>query len=232
LVALYGGHVAQPPLPREQIVRVRLAQLPVPETLTAPQQPAAEPAVEAVAESTPQQRPESPPDLPPKELPAEPAQKPEPQEETPETPPRDPDSEVTEPAVTESVTDPVKTPAETAGETPPLAAPDGPAVSTGDVDFPFAYYLNLVEGRITRQWRPKQLGFREGASRSCLVHFVISRGGQVSRISIVESSGVALFDREALRAVQAASPLPPLPAKFAGRDLPVNMIFTLEPGVQ
>jgi len=212
-VLLFGGHVSRPPLPRERIMRVRLAQLPVQKQLTAPQQVVVEPESEPVSEPPPVIE-EAPPEMPPKELPQQPREEPQPQENPPQPPPRDPDPE----------------PRESPAETPVAAAASGPAVSTTDVDFPFAYYLNLIEGRITRQWQPKQLGFRAGANRACVVHFVIARSGHVSRVSIVQTSGVALFDREALRAVQAAAPLAPLPAKFAGRDLPVSMIFTLEPG--
>jgi len=212
-VLLFGGHVSRPPLPRERIMRVRLAQLPVQKQLTAPQQVVVEPESEPVSEPPPVIE-EAPPEMPPKELPQQPREEPQPQEKPPQPPPRDPDPE----------------PRESPVETPVAAAASGPAVSTTDVDFPFAYYLNLIEGRITRQWQPKQLGFRAGANRACVVHFVIARSGHVSRVSIVQTSGVALFDREALRAVQAAAPLAPLPAKFAGRDLPVSMIFTLEPG--
>ena len=211
LVLLFGGHVSRPPLPRERIMRVRLAQLPVQTEQTAPTQAVVEPEPEPASEPPPVVE-EVPPEMPPKELPEQPREDPRPREEPPPPVISDPDPE----------------PQESAAEPPVAAAVSGPAVSTTDVDFPFAYYLNLIEGRITRQWQPKQLGFRTGA---CLIHFVIARSGQVSRATIVQTSGVALFDREALRAVQAAAPLPPLPAKFAGRDLPVSMIFTLEPGM-
>jgi TonB family protein len=44
--------------------------------------------------------------------------------------------------------------------------------------------------------------------------FHIRRNGTVEDASVETSSGVPLFDQVALRAVLAASPLPPLPADF------------------
>jgi len=109
--------------------------------------------------------------------------------------------------------------------------PAGPSVSSTDEPFQFAYYLTLIEGRITRHWNPRQLGFRESSQRSCVVHFLIDRSGYISQVTLTTPSGVALFDREALRAVQAAQPLPPLPPKYTARSLGVNFVFTLESGL-
>ena len=211
VLAIYGGHVAQPPRPSQRIFRVTLTK-----------QPQTRPQETAPQDQLPEQQPEpqpqviKKPELPPKELP-----KLKPQEPKPE--PKEQEPEPIRTSEPEPDLEPSDAPAMAAQAT-------GPAVSSTDVDFPFAYYLNLIEGRITRNWKPKQLGFREGTSRFCVIHFVIARNGHVSRVSMSQSSGVALFDRESLRAVQDSSPLPPLPAKFSGRDLPVSMIFTLEPG--
>ena len=115
-------------------------------------------------------------------------------------------------------------------ETPADPVASGPAVSGTDVDFPFAWDRHRVEGIIARNWNPRQLGFREGSSRSAVVHFVIGRGGQVSQVELVRPSGVSLFDREALRAVRAGR-MPPLPAKFPHSALGVTFVFTLESGI-
>lgn len=96
--------------------------------------------------------------------------------------------------------------------------------------FPFAWYLTLVEGHISRNWNPTQLGFGAQAERGCVVHFVIQENGAIAEATVEESSGVALYDREALRAVTAANPLPPLPRGFGARSLGVSFIFTLRAG--
>lgn len=108
----------------------------------------------------------------------------------------------------------------------------GTGASAGGTDqpFPFAWYLTLVEGHISRNWNPTQLGFGGQAERGCVVHFVIQENGTIVEASVEESSGVALYDREALRAVTVANPLPPLPRGFGARSLGVSFIFTLRAG--
>lgn len=107
----------------------------------------------------------------------------------------------------------------------------GPGVSGTDRDFPFAYYLEAVKGRIIANWNPRQLGFGQRAEVSCSVHFVVNRTGLVSQVRLVRNSGVGVYDREAVRAVQTTR-LPPLPPQFRGNDLGVTFDFKLEPGAQ
>jgi TonB family protein len=218
-LAAWGGHVPQPPLEPHRVLKVQLARMPAaaPQVSQAAPEPEPEPVIPEVEPTPP-----SPPKeavLPPKEIP-------EPVERTPDPPARtEPDPVPVKPD-TEPAAQPDETP-ET--DAPPVAS--GPAsVSKTDVDFPFAWYLNSVEGIVARNWRPRQLGFREGSSRNCMVHFMIGRGGQISQVTLVRSSGVALFDREALRAVKSAR-LQPLPAKFPHQALGVTFVFTLESGI-
>lgn len=219
-LATWGGQVRQPPLEPTRILRVQIAQLPavVPQVTQPVSQP--EPVrAEPSPTPAPQPKPEPPPVvLPPKEVPkAQPRQE-EPRQVQPRVapPPRPVEPEPAPP-----------TDAPDLGE---VVAAGGPSVAGTDVDFPFAWYLSRVEGIIARQWNPRQLGFREGSSRSCVVHFVIDRSGQTSQVTLVRGSGVALFDREALRAVKSGR-LPPLPPKFPHRALGVTFVFTLESGI-
>ncbi len=103
----------------------------------------------------------------------------------------------------------------------------GAAAGGTDQPFPFAWYLTLVEGQVSRNWNPTQLGFGAQAQRRCVVHFVILSDGTTTDARVQESSGVPLFDREAQRAVAAANPLPPLPRGFPSRSLGVSFVFTL-----
>jgi len=202
LLAVWGGHVPQPPLEPQRILRVQIARLP---EVVEPQvtQPAPEPQPDPVI-------PTAEPELAPEPVRPEPERKPTPPVLQEEPEPADPVAQE--------------------DELPPAPPASGPAVSGTDVDFPFAWYLNRVEGIIARNWNPRQLGFRGGSQRSCVVHFMVGRGGQISEVTVVRRSGVSLFDREALRAVQS-SRLPPLPAKFPHPALGVTFVFTLESGI-
>lgn len=202
--------------------RVTRAVVQPPRTISVRMQfesPPQEPEREADPVTTPPApEQEKPPELPPKEVPRKPERRPEPEPEPErriETPP------------------PEETPADDDAADPAEAAPPelgvgGPTVQT-DTDFPFAWYLNQVEGRIAAGWRPRQLGFRDRTRISCAVHFVIARGGAVSQVTLTESSGLGVYDREALRAVRTTR-LPPLPPTYGGATLGVTFIFNLEPG--
>ena len=58
-----------------------------------------------------------------------------------------------------------------------------------------------------------------------VVHFQIERDGTINDARIVTSSGLPSSDRAALRAVIASSPLPPLPAEYAGPHLGIQVVF-------
>jgi len=214
LLAVWGAYVPQPPLSPQRILRVQIAHLPLPQAQVA--QPSAEPPAEPAvgADRPPAEAAPKEPVLPPKDVPKETRKQPETKPEPVLTPPSTAADTRADSAIAAAV----------------LATASGPAVSGTDVDFPFAWYLNRVEGIVARQWNPRQLGFREGSARSCVVHFMIDRAGRVAQVTLVRSSGVSLFDREAVRAVKAAS-LPSLPPKFPHRALGVTFVFTLQSGV-
>jgi TonB family protein len=54
---------------------------------------------------------------------------------------------------------------------------------------------------------------------------VILKGGRLENIRLEESSGIASFDRAALRALYAAYPLPPLPPAYGKPSLTVHLSF-------
>ncbi len=102
----------------------------------------------------------------------------------------------------------------------------GPAVSgIAKVDAPnfaFPHYLALIQLRIENQWRPPYSG---GGQYLATVYFMIARSGNVTSSVIEKSSGNFAFDQAALRAVQTASPLPPLPEGSGLETLGVHFDF-------
>ncbi|MCB1151196.1 energy transducer TonB, partial [bacterium] len=62
------------------------------------------------------------------------------------------------------------------------------------------------------------------------IHFTVERDGRVTRETVERSSGVSLFDQEALNAVRRVGRMPPLPAGITGQNLGVHFTFTLETG--
>jgi TonB family protein len=88
-------------------------------------------------------------------------------------------------------------------------------------EFPFPYYLVQVQNKIEQQWHAPS----RQEQRTTTVYFKISRTGEVEDVKIEQSSGNALFDQAAMRAVYYASPLPPLPAGSGLQSLGVHFDF-------
>jgi protein TonB len=89
-------------------------------------------------------------------------------------------------------------------------------------EFPFPYYLTAVQNQIERHWRAP---FSGQGQRLATVYFKISRSGEVEDVKLEQSSGNALFDQAAMRAVYYADPLPPLPAASGLQSLGVHFDF-------
>jgi TonB family protein len=173
-----------------------------------------------------QGRVEAPPKRPQERRPPRPEPKaPEPKNPTP--PPPEPVPE------TEPEKEPEKKPETPAPEPEPdrgrLGAPEGNPLGTtafgariSGVDPSFTYdsYLTRMLARIETEWRrPTVQGTVEA-----VLHFVVDRDGTVRDLRVVETSGNRPFDLAAVRAVQNASPLPPLPHTYRKDSLGVNLI--------
>ncbi|MEO8197127.1 MAG: energy transducer TonB [Thermoanaerobaculia bacterium] len=88
-------------------------------------------------------------------------------------------------------------------------------------DFVYGYYVDQMLAMIQRNWvRPMV-----GSGVEATVHYRIQRDGRIADVRIATSSGINSFDLAALRAVQASTPLPPLPRAFREGSLGVNLIF-------
>ncbi len=211
VVFMFGNYVARNPVRPTHSIKVKMIHMPPPQVIeaTVPDEPVVQPE--------PQK--EIKPDLPPKELP-----KPKPEDKPKVEAKPQKKIEVEDPKPKEQAETPDK-------PTEQVAKPiiSGPSAGNTDTDFPFAWYLSRVEGLIARNWKPRQIGFGKRAVVSCAVHFTIARNGMVSQVTLVRNSGVGVFDRESLRAVQTTK-LPPLPPQFTSPSLGVTFIFNLEPG--
>ncbi|MGH7597421.1 MAG: energy transducer TonB, partial [bacterium] len=97
----------------------------------------------------------------------------------------------------------------------------GNAMKIDAEEFPFPYYLVQVQNKIEQQWHAPS----RQEQHATTVYFRISRSGEVEDVKVEQSSGNALFDQAAMRAVYYASPLPPLPADSGLQSLGVHFDF-------
>ena len=114
---------------------------------------------------------------------------------------------------------------------PPVAAPDPEEVAVGATVQATAAegiddtYLKLVQQKIGRRWRPTDAATRGLREVSCVVSFRIGPGGEVIAPTVTASSGLSVFDRRALAAVERSAPLPPPPTRFGKYGLEIDFRF-------
>lgn len=97
------------------------------------------------------------------------------------------------------------------GKAPSLAA-------QADVDF--GPYMADLQRRIKRAWFPP----KGNESKRVVVVFKVHRGGELSNLRLERSSGVAIADQAALKAIENAAPFRPLPAGAAD-DVDIQFTF-------
>jgi protein TonB len=125
---------------------------------------------------------------------------------------------------------PATPPTNDGGETGPRGAPTGkPQGSSAfgsqiagldNPDFKFGYYIDGLLSAIDSKWVRPPLGNDVQA----VIGFRIQRDGSITDLEVTRSSGYNSFDLAALRAVQNASPFPPLPRAYRESSLGVNLI--------
>jgi len=206
----------QPPQ-RPRILPVRLVPLQRQGRVDAPPERKTRPAETRPAEPRPEPaKPEPPEPEPSAPRPIAPPPEPSRQERVPE--PETPERETSRPE-----------PPATEPEPGRLGSPQGDPLGSSafgariagiDPGFTHDSYLQRMLTRIENEWRRPGL---EGEVEA-IVHFVVDKDGTVRDLRLIQSSGHRPFDLAAVRAVQNASPLPPLPRSYRKDSLGVNLI--------
>jgi TonB family protein len=126
-------------------------------------------------------------------------------------------------------------PTEDAGEvsSEPAPAPSSAPTASADVtarDFPYAWYLNTLRTKIADSWDPPGDRMVSGHGNQVLIRFRVHRDGHVSNIQVDGASGTPGLDASARRAIERASPFPPLPAQWVGDHLDAVVRFNVSEG--
>lgn len=90
----------------------------------------------------------------------------------------------------------------------------------------FRPYLIQVLSAVRRNWRaviPQSA--KLGRRGTVVIQFAIDRSGQVPKLVIAVPSGSNALDRAAVAGVSASNPFPPLPAKFPGNEIRLQLNF-------
>lgn len=95
----------------------------------------------------------------------------------------------------------------------------------GLTSFPFTYYLQIIQDRISTNWFTSLIDPGVSGQYQCVIFFKILRDGWISDLQVEYSSGIRSLDISALRAVQNSAPFPPLPRDFESEFLGIHIIF-------
>ncbi len=92
----------------------------------------------------------------------------------------------------------------------------------------FGAYADLIKRRIAEKWRTNDIDPNIRTANLVSVTFDILRDGSVRNIRVSQRSGIMPLDYSAQRAVQEASPFPPLPREFERDSANVEFQFQLQ----
>jgi len=241
LFSMLGAAFLSPPPPL-QVLRVNLQSIEMPAekkpALAQPEAVVQETPPEPIVEETPEPVPTEPEEVVvtvPAPLPDEDSGIPE--EITPLPDPASPDFDLPREARTLPDADdvdflePASVLAAAPDTPPPVVAPDPEEVAVGATVQATAAegiddtYLKLVQQKIGRRWRPTDAATRGLREVSCVVSFRIGPRGEVIAPTVTASSGLSVFDRRALAAVEHSAPLPAPPARFGTSGLEIDFRF-------
>jgi TonB family protein len=94
--------------------------------------------------------------------------------------------------------------------------------------FPYAYYVDLLRGRISSSWYSSLVAPGLKGKYVAGVYFVVHRDGEVGDLRLENSSGIESLDLSARRAIENAAPFAPLPPDFPSQYLVVHFEFEWE----
>ncbi len=85
------------------------------------------------------------------------------------------------------------------------------------------YYFTILRSINEKWWIAN--GGHAGAQARAMINVVIARDGNIVNAQIVRGSGSMTYDRSLLKALQAASPFPPLPEKYRMAFFEAPLVF-------
>ena len=90
----------------------------------------------------------------------------------------------------------------------------------------YVSYFTRIKQNIEQQWQYPEVALRYGLQGRLALEFTIGGGGQLEHLRMIRSSGSQVLDDEALRAVRAAAPFPPIPSWI--KPVPLSISASME----
>jgi periplasmic protein TonB len=83
-------------------------------------------------------------------------------------------------------------------------------------------YFGSIQRSIDAHWQYPELALQYGLQGRVVIEFTILSNGRIESVRLVRSSGSMLLDEEALRAIRAAAPFPPIPQWIEPKPLLIS----------
>lgn len=99
-------------------------------------------------------------------------------------------------------------------------------VSLNTRDPTYVSYFTKIKQNIEQQWEYPEMALRYGLQGRLSLEFTIGGSGQLEQLRMIRSSGSQLLDEEALRAIKAAAPFPPIPSWI--KPVPLSISASME----
>jgi protein TonB len=96
-------------------------------------------------------------------------------------------------------------------------------INTRDSNF-FSYLLYLKQ-KIQAVWVYPSVAAKSGIGGSLTVEFSIAKSGQLLGVNLLDSSGQAILDESAMRAIKSAAPYNPFPDRMRAKRLRIKANF-------
>jgi protein TonB len=100
------------------------------------------------------------------------------------------------------------------------------SVSLNTTDPKYVTYVGKIKQSIETVWQYPEIALRYGLQGKLALEFTVGNNGQLEALRLIRSSGSTLLDDEALRAIKAAAPFPPIPPWI--KPNPLRISATME----
>lgn len=100
------------------------------------------------------------------------------------------------------------------------------SVSLYTTDPKYVTYVGKIKQSIEMEWQYPEIALRYGLQGKLALEFIVAGNGQLQGLRLIRSSGSSLLDEEALRAIKAAAPFPPIPPWI--KPNPLRISATME----
>ena len=107
----------------------------------------------------------------------------------------------------------------------PEGTPDEPVIDINTRDDKFFSYLMHLKRKIERVWVYPRAAAISGLGGQLYAEFLIASNGELLGTNLLDSSGHAILDESAMRAIRTAAPYHPFPPQFTAKRLRIRARF-------